>query len=76
MLSPRSANYERIEGGMGPSRGMPPKQRIAWTWKKFAIGAAVLIGLVYVFGPREKRSLPWGDTSVEDDIDIPQGQCL
>ncbi|KAF8920862.1 nucleoside phosphatase family-domain-containing protein [Mucidula mucida] len=63
MLSPRSANYERIEGGMGPSRGMPPKQRIAWTWKKFAIGAAVLIGLVYS---------PWGDTSVEDDIDIPQ----
>ena len=69
MLSPRTANYERIEGGMGPSRGVP-KQRIAWTWKKFAIGAAVLIGLVYVFGPRERRDLPWGDSS----IDEPEGQ--
>lgn len=73
MLSPRTANYERIEGGMGPSRGMPPKQRFAW--KKIAIGAAVLIGLVYFFGPREKSSLPWSDSNSSLDEDI-EGECV
>ncbi|KAI0715674.1 nucleoside phosphatase family-domain-containing protein [Cerioporus squamosus] len=36
---------------MGPSRS-PPGRRFAW--KKFAIGAVVLIGLVYFFGPRRE----------------------
>ncbi|KAG9076024.1 Guanosine-diphosphatase [Ceratobasidium sp. 370] len=31
-----------------------------FTWKKYAIGAAVLIGLVWVFGPRERRENMWG----------------
>ncbi|KAH6893732.1 guanosine-diphosphatase [Coprinopsis sp. MPI-PUGE-AT-0042] len=57
MVSPRSGNYDRLEGGMGPSRtGLPAHQR-GWRrfgWKKFAIGAAVLIGIVWLFGPREK----------------------
>ncbi|KAK0239059.1 nucleoside phosphatase family-domain-containing protein [Armillaria nabsnona] len=56
MLSPRSSNYDRIEGGMGPSRGYPAKQKFAW--KKFAVGAAVIIGLVWIFGPRERRHIP------------------
>jgi hypothetical protein len=31
-----------------------------FTWKKYALGAAVLIGLVWVFGPREHRENMWG----------------
>ncbi|ESK87621.1 nucleoside diphosphatase gda1 [Moniliophthora roreri MCA 2997] len=67
-LSPRSSNYERLEGGMGPSK-LPNKKKFAW--KKFAIGAAVIIGLVWLFGPRERReklSTPWStwdDSKVE-----------
>ncbi|PPQ68786.1 hypothetical protein CVT25_008864 [Psilocybe cyanescens] len=56
MISPRSSNYERLEGGHGPTRTGSPKR---FAWKKFAIAAAVLIGMVYLFGPRESRSLPW-----------------
>ncbi|KDR83183.1 hypothetical protein GALMADRAFT_239021 [Galerina marginata CBS 339.88] len=56
ILSPRSSNYERLEGGHGPSRNGGQKR---FAWKKFAIAAAVLIGLIYFFGPRETRSLPW-----------------
>ena len=54
-ISPRSANYERLEGGLGPSR-MPAKR---FAWKKFAIGAAAIIGLVWFFGPRESRTFKW-----------------
>ena len=36
---------------MGPSK-MSPGRRFAW--KKFAIGAVVIIGLVYFFGPRRE----------------------
>ena len=50
MFSPRSSNYERLEGGMGPSRNSVRR----FAWKKFAIGAAVLVGLVYFFGPRRE----------------------
>ena len=35
---------------MGPSRNSVRR----FAWKKFAIGAAVLIGLVYFFGPRKE----------------------
>ena len=51
MFSPRSSNYERLEGGMGPSRNSGGRR---FAWKKFAIGAVVLIGLVYFFGPRKE----------------------
>ena len=51
MFSPRSSNYERLEGGMGPSRSSPGRR---FAWKKFAIGAVVLVGLVYFFGPRRE----------------------
>ncbi|KAI0786178.1 nucleoside phosphatase family-domain-containing protein [Abortiporus biennis] len=55
MFSPRSTNYERLEGGLGPSR-MSGLRRFGW--KKFAIGAVVIIGLVWVFGPRRQDLLP------------------
>jgi len=56
MISPRSSNYERLEGGHGPSRTGSAKR---FGWKKFAIAAVVLIGLVYIFGPRASNKLPW-----------------
>jgi len=61
IISPRSGNYDRLEGGMGPSRtGVPPHQR-GWrrfAWKKFAIVAGVLITVVWLWGPRE-RGVSW-----------------
>ncbi|KAJ2986565.1 hypothetical protein NUW54_g9722 [Trametes sanguinea] len=51
MFSPRSSNYERLEGGMGPSKNGSGRR---FAWKKFAIGAVVIIGLVYFFGPRKE----------------------
>ena len=55
MFSPRSSNYERLEGGMGPSR-MNGLRRFGW--KKFAVGAVVIVGLVWVFGPRKEDIIP------------------
>ncbi|KIK54556.1 hypothetical protein GYMLUDRAFT_177097 [Collybiopsis luxurians FD-317 M1] len=49
-ISPRSSNYERLEGGMGPSR-TGSNRRIGW--KKFAIAGAAIIGLIWFLGPRE-----------------------
>lgn len=60
MISPRSSNYERLEGGHGPSRTGGAKR---FAWKKFAIAAVVLIGLVYLFGPRASSKLPWKSKS-------------
>ncbi|KAF9459197.1 nucleoside phosphatase family-domain-containing protein [Collybia nuda] len=62
ILSPRSTNYERLEGGMGPSR--LGNKRFAW--KKFAIAAGVLITIVWFFGPREPRSFSWSPTKGTD----------
>ena len=36
---------------MGPSRNAPGRR---FAWKKFAIGAVVIVGLVYFFGPRRE----------------------
>lgn len=66
ILSPRSAAYERLENGHGPSRGASGVRRL-FGWKKFAIGAVVLIGLVWVFGPRKE--------DIVLDIDMPC-KCL
>jgi hypothetical protein len=49
--SPTTNTYERLEGGMGPLSSHA-KWKWTWTWRKFAIGAVVLIGLVWLAGPR------------------------
>lgn len=64
MISPRSSNYERLEGGMGPSR-MGNKYRFGW--KKIAIAAAVIIGLVWFFSPSETTKIPWQSENAEED---------
>jgi hypothetical protein len=68
---PRSNSYERLEGGgMGPSppaamgQGgwmmmMSGQKKFAW-WKKFAVGALMLFGIVWFFGPRAPRHFSWG----------------
>lgn len=55
ILTPRSSNYERLEGGLGPTR-MNGMRRFGW--KKFAVGAVVIIGLVWAFGPRKESLIP------------------
>ncbi|KAE9398324.1 hypothetical protein BT96DRAFT_822138 [Gymnopus androsaceus JB14] len=51
---------------MGPSR-MGGKKRFGW--KKLAIGAAVIIGLVWFFGPHEPtKALSWPAETNEDEI--------
>ncbi len=55
LFSPRSSNYERLEGGMGPSKTSGVRR---FGWKKFAIGAVLIIGLVWVFGPRKEDIVP------------------
>ncbi|TFY74501.1 hypothetical protein EWM64_g9511, partial [Hericium alpestre] len=50
MISPRSGNYERLEGGLGPSRlGMRN-----FAWKKLAIGVVAVVGLLWVLTPSER----------------------
>ncbi|KAI0695295.1 nucleoside phosphatase family-domain-containing protein [Cytidiella melzeri] len=55
MFSPRSSNYERLEGGHGPSRAGNMRR---FGWKKFAVGAVLIIGFVWVFGPRKEDIIP------------------
>ena len=47
-ILPRVSGYKRIDEDARPGR-------VKFGWKKFAIGAAVLIGMVWLFGPRERR---------------------
>ncbi len=56
MISPRSSNYERLEGGLGPSRIVPAKRL---GWKKFILAAIAFIALLYLFGPKNSTSLNW-----------------
>ncbi|KAG8778646.1 Guanosine-diphosphatase [Ceratobasidium sp. 428] len=42
-----------------------------FAWKKYAIGAAVLIGLVWVFGPRERRENMWGNGGTPSPATLP-----
>ncbi|KAJ3551128.1 hypothetical protein NM688_g4910 [Phlebia brevispora] len=55
LFSPKSSNYERLEGGMGPSRLNSVRR---FGWKKFAIAAVFVVGLVWVFGPRKEDIIP------------------
>ncbi|OSX56411.1 hypothetical protein POSPLADRAFT_1175139 [Postia placenta MAD-698-R-SB12] len=62
MFSSRSSGtYERLETGQGPSRGT--LMRFA-PWKKFALGAVVIIGLFYVLGPSKSRLIPGSVPSI------------
>jgi guanosine-diphosphatase len=58
----RSGIYERLEGGISGSTSSWTGSR-KFAWRKAALGAAVLIGLVWLFGPREPRGLLRGNTS-------------
>jgi len=55
-----------LEGGHGPGRQMIGR---GFAWKKFAIGAVVLVTLVYLFGPRETPAMFGGKrpSSVNDN---------
>ncbi|CAL1712323.1 unnamed protein product [Somion occarium] len=79
--SPRSNNYERLETGLGPSR-MAGRR---FGWKKFAVGAVVLLGFVWVLGPRKEDIIPeryipsiakpyWPDSSTETTLPEEQPQ--
>ncbi|KAI0736244.1 nucleoside phosphatase family-domain-containing protein [Fomitopsis betulina] len=54
--SPTSSNYERLEGGHGV-KSVGAAMRLAG-WKKFALAGAVIVGLVYFFGPRKESFVP------------------
>jgi hypothetical protein len=64
MISSRGSHYERLESGLGPNR-MAKK----FGWKKFALGAGVLVALVYFFGPRANKTLPW--KAEQRPVDVP-----
>ncbi|KAJ7704956.1 nucleoside phosphatase family-domain-containing protein [Mycena rosella] len=53
-MAPMSPTYDRLEAG----RPNPPGKRLAFGWKKFALAAAFLLALVWLFVPKEKRTLP------------------
>ncbi|KAJ7131409.1 nucleoside phosphatase family-domain-containing protein [Mycena epipterygia] len=57
-MAPMSPTYDRLEAGRPPA-----KHSKRFGWKKFALGAGLLLALVWLFVPKEKRtvSLPtWG----------------
>ena len=62
---PSSGLYERLETGDETEQrhAGQGQQRVPFAWKKFAIGAAILIGLVWLVGPRERRSRIFGSSS-------------
>ncbi|KAI0667683.1 nucleoside phosphatase family-domain-containing protein [Trametes maxima] len=73
MFSPRSSNYDRLEGGMGPSKNGTGRR---FAWKKFAIGAVVIVGLVYFFGPRREDLDDYMPSIISDskvDFEPPPG---
>ncbi|KAJ6570294.1 nucleoside phosphatase family-domain-containing protein [Mycena vulgaris] len=64
-MAPMSPTYDRLEAGRAPNL---KKQTKRFGWKKFALGAGLLIALVWLFVPKENRAvLPsgweWGTTS-------------
>jgi guanosine-diphosphatase len=64
-ISPRSSKYDRLDGGMGPSR--MNNKRIEW--KKFALAGAAIIGLVWFFSPRESvKTFSWPSDKEESEI--------
>ncbi|KAJ6585612.1 nucleoside phosphatase family-domain-containing protein [Mycena capillaripes] len=55
-MAPMSPTYDRLEAGRPQG-----KQYKRFAWKKFAIGAGILLALVWFFVPKERRTIPgWG----------------
>ena len=50
--------YKRVDADVASGGGM-----LRFSWKKFAIGAVLFIGLVWVFGPRERREAVFDEVS-------------
>ncbi|KAJ6453153.1 nucleoside phosphatase family-domain-containing protein [Mycena sanguinolenta] len=73
-MAPMSPTYDRLEAGarsptykMSFGKGNGKQRRFGW--KKFALGAGVLLVLVWVFVPREQRGLEmpsWSGASGDD----------
>jgi len=52
MMSPRSSNYERLEGGLGPSRlGM---RNIAW--RKIVLCLTITVGVLWFLRPSKEST--------------------
>ncbi|KAJ7634810.1 nucleoside phosphatase GDA1/CD39 [Roridomyces roridus] len=54
-MAPTSPTYDRLESG-----GPPSSKTKTFGWKKFALVAGALLVLVWLFVPKEKRTLSWG----------------
>ena len=68
-MTPRSANYARLESGMGPSRN--GKGTFArFTWKRMAIGAVVFIAVVWLFGPRKPKESSFPDDTTPGTLSV------
>ncbi|KZW01594.1 hypothetical protein EXIGLDRAFT_602796 [Exidia glandulosa HHB12029] len=64
---PSSGLYERLENG-GPD-GNGSQRRGKFAWKKFAIGAAALIFIVWLVGPRKQAAKIFGSEDGERAAD-------
>ncbi|KAF7306283.1 hypothetical protein MIND_00419200 [Mycena indigotica] len=62
-MAPGSPIYDRLEAGRPP-----PKQSLRFGWRKFAIGASLLLVLVWLFVPKERRHLPKWSSSSGDEV--------
>lgn len=60
-MLPRGTNYQRLEIGDkdDESVGRGGRRMRRFGWKKFALGAGMLIAVVWLFGPRERRDQVW-----------------
>ncbi|KAJ7482800.1 hypothetical protein B0H11DRAFT_2279908 [Mycena galericulata] len=59
-MAPMSPTYDRLEAGRSPPPSGKTKPKL-FAWKKFALGAGLLLVLVWLFVSKEKRALPgWG----------------
>ncbi|KAJ6614817.1 hypothetical protein B0H10DRAFT_2220912 [Mycena sp. CBHHK59/15] len=60
-MAPMSPTYDRLEAGRSPTSSINGSKKNAqkrFRWKRFAIGAGVLLALVWLFVPREAARLP------------------
>ncbi|CAE6411164.1 unnamed protein product [Rhizoctonia solani] len=71
---PQLESQSSSTGTSGPSltsldyREEPRAGMRKFAWKKYAIGAVAIIGMVWLFGPRESRDKMWGGGGGHDDV--------